>query len=496
MNGVKIVLLVALACGLSFGVLWMQAESTEAVDPFTLDTSDRTIFAPGLVSSEQAILDGIPGASVYRIDLNVPSFAGPISAHQDITYTNTEDVELGEIWFHLYPNVAGGSISIEGLTVDGEPVDPIYDYEGHAMRIPLAAPLLPGEAVVIAMEFELEIPFEYMAWGPFGVVEGVLSLDQFYPVIPVYDDEGWNIGYAPLWGDWSYYDLSFYIVRVDAPASWKVATTGSITDHQTSVLRQSATYIAGPVRDFYLAASPRYEIVREVIGEVTLGHYVFPGGEGQAREAITIAKEALETFERRYGAYPYTELDFASTSMGGGAMEYPGIVAMSHELYDPDAMVWGFPSMVMLTSTMTHEIAHQWFYNVVGSDQIDEPWLDEGMAQYSVNTYFIDTSGISSARSYRGSWTERMNRLDDVTLPIGLPSTAYERPEYSPIIYGRAPFFILELEDHLDAEAFLRAYYEDHKWGIATTESFLALAQEHAEEDLTDLFDAWIYGDN
>ncbi|MBU0595936.1 hypothetical protein KJ567_04550 [Candidatus Bipolaricaulota bacterium] len=201
----------------------------------------------------------------------------------------------------------------------------------------------------------------------------------------------------------------------------------------------------------------------------------------------------MESFERRFGAYPYTELDFASTSMGGGAMEYPGIIAMSYELYIPDEIVWGLPSMVMLGSTLPHEVAHQWFYNVVGSDQIDEPWLDEGMAQYCVNAYYLDTSGTYAARSYRESWTDRMNRLDNADLPIGLPSTTYARAEYTPIIYGRAPFFILELENHLDIEPFLRAYYEQHKWGIATTESFLELAQEYAGEDLTELFDAWVY---
>jgi len=496
MTGLKIALLVGLACGLSLGLLWLGAGSTEALDPFTLDGSDRALFAPGLVEAERSVLEGLPGATIYQLDLDVASTPYRIDVRERVEYTNTEDVALEEIYFHLYPNAAGGHIAFTGLALDGTSIEPTYAFDGHALRIPLDEPLPPGASARIEMSFDLEIPDEYMAWGPFGYVDRVLSLDQFYPVIPVYDDEGWNIGDAPTMGDWSYYDLSFYLVRVEAPASWAIAATGNEIDRQTSALRQSVTYAAGPVRDFYLAGGSRLEAVREMYGEVTVTHYVPDWGVWQAHEGLVLAQEALEVFGERFGPYPYTELDFVATAMGGGGgMEYPGIIAMGSAMYDANAIVWGLPSIIILTSTLTHEMGHQWFYNAVGSDQIDEPWLDEGMAQYCVNAFYIDTQGEGAAASYRGSWDDRMDRIDGAELPIDLPSMGYEPGAYSPIIYGRAAMFIRELESMLDAAAFLRAYYEQHKWSIATTESFLELAQSFADEDLTELFDSWVLGD-
>jgi len=497
MTRMKIALLVALAGGLGLGFLWLGGESAESLDPFTLDVSKRSDFASGLVVAERPILEGLPGATLYRLDIDVPVIARTLDVRERVEYTNTESVALDEIYFHLYPNAAGGLIAFSDLNLDGDPIEPVFAFDGQALRIPLEQPLAPGSSVYVDMTFELEIPETYVAWGPFGYVNGVLSLDQFYPVIPVYDDEGWNIGHAPCMGDWSYYDLSFYVVRVEAPSSWAIAATGIEVDRQKSALRQSVTYVAGPVRDFYLAGGSRLEPVCETFGEVTVTHYVPGWGVSQAHEALALVRQALEVFDRRFGPYPYTELDFVATPMAGGSgMEYPGIIALGQALYDQDAIVWDFPSIIMLTSTLTHEMGHQWFYNTVGNDQIDEPWLDESMAQYCVNAYYTDVMGEAAAGEYRMSWWSRWDRIDRAEIPIALPSTAYDPSAYSPIIYGRSPLFIRELESHLDIEAFLRAYYEHHKWSIATTDSFLDLAQQFAEENLSNLFDSWVYEDN
>ena len=496
MTWMKIVL-VALACGLGLSLLWFGGESAESLDPFTLDASDRSDFAAGLVAAERSILDGLPGATLYRLDIDVPATARTLDIRERVEYTNAEHVALDEIYFHLYPNAAGGLIVFSDLNLDGDPIDPVFAFDGQALCIPLEEPLAHGSSVFIDMTFELEIPEAYEAWGPFGYVDGVLSLDQFYPVIPVHDDEGWNIGHAPWMGDWSYYDLSFYVVRVEAPSSWAIAATGIEIDRQESALRQSVTYVAGPVRDFYLAGGSRLEPVRETFGEVTVTHYVPGWGVSQAREALVLVHQALEVFDHRFGPYPYTELDFVATPMGGGSgMEYPGIIALGQALYEQDAIVWDLPSIITLTATLTHEMGHQWFYNVVGSDQIDEPWLDESMAQYCVNAYYTDVMGEAAASEYRTSWWSRWDRIDRAELPISLPSMAYEASAYTPIIYGRSPLFIRELESHLDVETFLHTYYEQHKWDIATTESFVNLLQESTEEDLTELLDLWIYEGN
>jgi aminopeptidase N len=177
-------------------------------------------------------------------------------------------------------------------------------------------------------------------------------------------------------------------------------------------------------------------------------------------------------------------------------IEYPGIVGIALNLYDPNETVAGLPSPVMMEGTVAHEVAHQWFYNAVGNDQVDEPWLDEAMAQYLTGLYYLDTYGASAARSYRSSWNSRWDRVDRVEIPIGMPAGAYVDNEYGAIVYGRGPLFVTALAEEMGQETFdefLRDYYESHKWGIGTGDAFKQLAEGHCQCDLTALFEEWVY---
>ena len=150
----------------------------------------------------------------------------------------------------------------------------------------------------------------------------------------------------------------------------------------------------------------------------------------------------------------------------------------------------------MLESVIPHEVAHQWFYNVVGSDQIDEPWLDEGMAQYSTWLYYADVYGDAGAQGYRNSWDARMASVDRSDIPIGLSAATYVGREYSAIIYGRSAIFIETLAEIMGErafKAFLKDYYQSHKWGIATSRTFKATAESNCDCDLSALFQEWVY---
>jgi len=82
-------------------------------------------------------------------------------------------------------------------------------------------------------------------------------------------------------------------------------------------------------------------------------------------------------------------------------------------------------------------------------------------------------------------------------IPIGLSSDDYTKDYYSAIIYGRGSLFLETLSEEMEEETFdvfLRDYYQKNKWGIATTESFRELSEEHCECDLTAMFEQWVYG--
>lgn len=458
---------------------------------------DRAVFRAGLIGANQEVLDRLPGATVYHIDFQISEDFLLLKGHEAARYTNREAEPLTEVYFRLFPNTSGGATRVSGVKVDGQAVEPVYEFADSAMRVPLTSALEPGQQTQIHMDFEVEVAREMAGnYGLFGYFEGVLVLDEFYPVIPVYDDEGWNVEVPPPNADSSYFDASFYLVSVDAPAESIVVASGVEVARQQEGDRQVLTFAAGPARDFYLAASDNYRLVSQTVGETTVNSYALSDRMEGAELALQFAIGALNSFNTRFGTYPYTEFDIISTPMQALGIEYPGTVGIALNLYDPDAEILGLPSQVMLESTVAHEVGHQWFYSIVGNDQIDEPWLDEALTQYVTGLYFLDAYGESAAQSYRGSWEGRWDRVGRANIPIGLPAGAYQGNEYGAIVYGRGPLFIATLAEEMGQEtfdAFLRDYYQSHKWGIGTGVAFKQLAEQHCGCDLTDLFEDWVY---
>lgn len=464
---------------------------------FDMDWDDRAIFREGLINAEQGVLDQLPGASVYHIDLQIPNDFLVLQGREEVRYTNQEDEALDEIYFRLFANTAGGKSTVSALKVDDQDVEPVYEFADSAIRVPLAAPLQPGEQVVIQMDFAVEVPREMAGnYGLFGYFEDILVLDEFHPVIPVYDDEGWNVEVPPPNADVVYHDASFYLVRVTAPAELTVVASGIEVGREREGDSQILTFAAGPVRDFYIAASDRYVATSKTVGDTTVNSYAFAEREEHANLVLQYAVDALENFSARFGVYPYTEFDAVSTPMQALGMEYPGVTAIGIFLYDPDYELRGTPSQILLEATVAHEVAHQWFYNIVGSDQVDEPWVDEAVVQYTTGLYYDDVRGETAAQSYRDSWYDRWDRVEQADIPIGLPAGDYQGREYGAIVYGRGPLFIAALAEEMGQkkfDKFLRDYYESHKWGIGTSDAFKQLAERHCQCDLTALFEEWVY---
>ena len=489
-----IVLILIAGCG--------KAEPTATPVPPTatpVDTAwdDRAIFRPGLIDAEQETLDRLPGASVYHIDFQISDDFLLLEGREEVRYTNQEDEPLKEVYFRLFPNIAGGAATVSTLQVNGQDVEPVYELQDSALRVPLPTTLQPGGRVNFQMDFEVEVAQEMAGrYGLFGYLDGVLVLDEFYPVIPVYDDEGWNVEVPPPGGDVTYYDASFYLVRVTAPASLMIVASGIVVGSEHEADDQILTFAAGPARDFYLAASENYTVISETVGETTVNSYALPELTEGAKLALQFATDALTSYNQRFGVYPYSEFDVVSTPMQALGMEYPGLVAIALDLYDSKAEFGGIPARVIMESTVAHEVAHQWFYNVVGNDQVDEPWLDEAVVQYLTGLYYVDTHGESAARDYRASWDSRWDRVERADIPIGLPVRAYAGKEYGAIVYGRGPLFIAALAEEMGQEPFdefLRDYYQSHKWGIGTSDDFRQLAEQHCQCDLTALFEEWVY---
>jgi hypothetical protein len=478
------------------GLPFLSPASEQTVAPTTEPWVDRSLFSDGLIQADRSVLEGLDGATFYGIELTIATDFFHVSGRETVHYTNRSTDLLTEIQMRLYPNLLGGQLAIATVTADDRTLARSIDMGNSVLHIQLASPLQPGQSVTLQIGFSVQVPTDiHTNYGILAYSGGVLSLAHSYPMVSVYGPKGWNEEIPSPWGDVLFNDTCFYIVHVDAPAQLVLAATGREVQHISSGDRQQVTYADGPARDFYLAASADYAMTSQTVGEVTLNSYAPRGDDIQSQRALDTAAAALQDFSSRYAPYPYTEFDIVAIPTGALGIEYPGLVAILIDLYAaPPA--GDSQSAQTIEFTVAHETGHQWFYNLVGNNQLDEPWLDESLTQFATWQYFYDRYGAAVAATFKqqslmGDW----DSIQDAVIPIGKPVSAYTGDEYVGIIYGRGPLFFLALEQQLGQKTygqFLRDYVAKYSWDIATTEGLKQLAEQDCGCDLTPLFNQWI----
>ena len=457
--------------------------------PFNIAWDDRALFRRNLTVSAQSILEGLPGASIYHIAFSISDPPTRVGGVEEVRYTNQETVALTEVDFAVFPEILGGSIVINNLSLDGQPVAPTH--QTGLMRVPLAAPLQPGESVIIHVEFEVTVPalggdFYY---GIFGYNDGILSLAHAYPTILVYNEQGWNNQTPDLDGDPLFSDTSFYLVAVEAPADLVLVASGTEVERSETAGRQRVLYADGPARDFYLAASRDLVKSSDTVDGTTVNSYTLVGEEEFGQAALGVGLAAIELFNNQYGPYPYTEFDLSPIQTSAGGVEYPGMTVIMLDAYTPN-------SANFLELIVVHEIAHQWFYNLVGNDNQTQPWLDESLAEFLTWEYYRLQYGAERAAAYEAEEQGWCMSASGEEIPIGLPVSAYASSDYGAVVYGCGPFFFDALRDRMGQDAFnqmMQNYVAAYAWEIATADGFKAIAEQHCNCDLTPLFDEWVY---
>jgi len=475
------------------------ASPTEPATPNLSTTSwdDRAIFQSGLVASEQHVLNELNGASVYHLDFDIADDIYHVTGDEEVRYTNNETIALNEVQFRLFPNILGGEMQITNLQVDGQSVTPAYGLENSLMIAHLPRVLETGQSIVLQMDFSITVPQSVeLNYGVVAYFDDVLALAHAYPMICVYDDEGWNAEIPSQNGDVTYADASFYVIRITAPKGLTLVTSGQKISSDEADQLQTMVVASGPARDFFLAASPNFEEISQTDGEVTIHSYAPKDLESGSRFAIDVASKAIDVYSKRYAPYPYSQLNIVSTPTLAFGVEYPGAIAITNRIYDIEGESPGVPTKQYLESTVAHEVGHQWFYNLVGDDQLDDPWLDESLTQFATLQYYGDQYGADGAAGFRNSLYGRWNRVENSKIPIGLPVAMYTPADYGAIVYGRGPLFFEALKDKMGTQTFdefLADYTRTLSWEIATSERLQALAEKHCACDLEAIFDEWVY---
>ncbi len=473
------------------------ATSTPApiTPPATDSWTDLSAFTSGLVESTRPILNEMSGASVYHITLTIDADLVHVDGQETVHYTNREDAPLTEIQMRLFSNTLGGQMTVANVVVDDAEVETELQMNDSLLIVYLNEPLAVSASALISMDFAIEVPTDVeLNYGVQASYNGVLTLAHAYPMIAVYNEEGWNAEIPPQSGDVTFADMSFFYVTVTAPDDVTIVASGEESAPVVDARSQSVLVAAGPARDFFVAASRDYEVISTSVGGVTINSYAPKSNREGSQIALDVAARAIETFSDLFTPYPYSELDIVSTPTLALGVEYPGAVAIADRLYTDE--YYAGRTADFRESTVAHEVGHQWFYNLIGNDQLDEPWLDESLAQFATWEYYRVNYGASAANGFESGLRSRWSRVENNPVAIAQPVAAFTGSEYSAIVYGRGPLFFGALRTEIGEEnfsAFIKEYSLTFSWGIATTEGLRALAEQHCACDLGALFDEWIY---
>jgi aminopeptidase N len=349
--------------------------------------------------------------------------------------------------------------------------------------LPLGEPLAPGAAAEITAEFSSYAVGGLEGGARYGISNGVLLAPTFYPMIPRFVDGAWETAPAPTGGDTTNSETSFYAWRVTAPAGMAVAATGTMIDSSSTDTSQTQVLVTGPVRDLALVVGPLEATQRTVEG-ITVTAYVLPQHAAEADDILEQAAAQIENLQAAVGPYPFTELDIVDAPGAFGGIEYPALIFI------------GVVGEGYFEVANVHEVGHQWFYSLIGDDQLREPWLDEAAASYTEVLYYEAAYGAGVAQEHLDNFWNYVDASQNPDLPIGLPIDEYPGGDYGLLVYGKGALFFDALRRELGDEtffAFLRNYYEAYHYGFATSAGFQAVAEETCACELDELFNLWVF---
>ena len=419
----------------------------------------------------------------YQLDLNVNEQKEIISCSEIITYTNQTGVPLDRIVLRLYPNAPQfGEVNnravLSSVSVVDLPVIPQFSQDNSVVTLILPEKLQPEKETKITLDFFLS------RYGNQEKRKDYWYESSFFPMLAVYDQSGWRDDVCVFCGDIVYSQSAFFDYSITLPSKWQVATSGQeIASQPIGEDRIKRTYQVGPVRDLAMSFSNRFTQAEAAPDETTLNVFTYDDNEG-AEEILNETQKASAFFSEEYGAYPYKTLSVVGIKGEfNSGMEYPAYISLGYNTEEER-----FPLL------LAHEVAHQWWYSVIGNDIFNEPWLDEALAQYSAMKYIKITYGNEKYYAFVAQMKEELERSHFQDSPFISPVSSFE-PDgegYHETIYYKGVLCLLEIESLIGEENFtqaLREYYAQNLFGVATGDNLRSLLQQYTSINLAPFFE-------
>jgi hypothetical protein len=396
------------------------------------------------------------------------------------TVVFTPDRDTGELVFRLIPNgpepaADGNRLVVDAVSgadvVAGRYVAAGAETPGGLYVVDLEDDLAAGESTEVRLDFTLTL-----GRGTFdrvGTADGVSWWASGAPLLAWEPGVGWaRDPFVDVSGESANSPVSDVTLRVSAPDDLTVLMTGDqqppAPDGDGRRLWTSSEPLA---RDVSVAAGPFTTVERTTPAGVRVTAGALPDGEMDPTRLAEETVEAIGELEARLGPFPYRTLTVPLLPISGGGIEYPSSILMASTS----------------RGVLVHEVAHMWFYGMVGNSQFRDPWLDEAFATYAESV--LDPRpevDVAAALELDGDVGASMADFRDAGTET-----------YFQVVYGKGGAALLAAREAAGAEPFdaaVRCYVDANAWSTATPDDVAAVLAD-LPPALQELVDAGAFDD-
>ncbi len=330
----------------------------------------------------------------YEIDCSLNG--NQIDGVETVEFINHTDNTVSELKFNLYANafrkgakfspissqyfnraypngVNYGNITINEVFVEGVKADfKICGEDDNILSVILFDELFPDERVKVKIDYNI-ILADVIART--GINSKTINLANFYPILCALTSEGFYECVYYSSGDPYYSDCANYKVKFTCDSEYVVASSGKVDGVKNLDGKTEWIYSINNARSFCMVLSKEFETVLADFNGTSVCYYFYK--DENPNKSMEYAIKSLDYFTKTFGEYPYPTYSVVQTEFIQGGMEFPALVMISDNL-EPQA--YG--------EVIVHETAHQWWQTVVGNNEIEYGFLDEGLAEYSVVLFF------------------------------------------------------------------------------------------------------------
>ena len=457
---------------------------------------------------------------LYDMALDLDLGSAHFDLKQMVWWTNTDAEAMPDLAFRVYANTAAtlqGKDAPVRLIKGACPEDAacvIEQATPDLITVRPSRPILAGERFRVALHVDGKLtridsgrtnmlaqglesmasmgsPHGHGDYGLLAIGDGVASLANFYPMLAPRRHGRWVRGEENLLGDLGSDELCHVRATVTVDPGVELISAGVTVKRERADNGRSRVHVvAGAVREMALLASRQLRSATLRMDDIAITSHYLAADTAAGMRALDVAKNALQIFQRRFGEYPYTELDVVEAAMVGGAggVEFSGLVTVASMLYRPmtgdpgsggpggstgiAALLGrmnpqGNPAGEQLRDAMfefvvAHEVAHQYWHVLVGSDSREHPFNDEALAQHSSVIYLEDRYGQERAQRDEDMQVvngyRMMRSLGHADGAVDQPVAAFGSPlEYAGLIYGKGPMVYRALRDQTGEDGFFEA---------------------------------------